>query len=395
MPFDFAERPATTISAPTDEPIPNELLSSGEKWQKRRTRRLIGAQAALLTIVTGVGLYASDVNANREIQASSQASVTVYDEPLDPENNSSAVIFFNGFGTYDADSIAEVFGPGIKETFDGESWSVSYGNAPLNPEKIAGKINALAQERGVSTVSIVGYSAGGIIGVATGAELAKNPDLTIRNITTASTPDGVDGLRPYRQTEIQIADTLGRIPGAKYSTPVRLAGEIYFRRDRFDEGDPLQRVNDFFETAHGAYEHIQQPKLPGTWLLIDQTLAIAESDINANLKKIAAEYDNKKPLPTLLYLGTDKPGRDYMVDDALSGENICNYGRQSNMECSIFNVPGAIHTLPEKTKKEYTATLRGAHTELMRDVSFSKIKYIDIGRIALSEDSPLLFETAE
>ncbi|UTX51587.1 hypothetical protein KI440_01380 [Candidatus Saccharibacteria bacterium TM7i] len=388
MPFESGA-PLETQTAPSDEIIPQaEALVYADKKIRRRRRRILGAEALLLATTTALGSYALDVNINMERQASAEASVSVYDKPLDSNNDSSAVVFFNGFGTYDADPIAKVFGPGIKQNLDGESWSVSYGNAPLNPKKLAEKIISLAEERDITTLDFVGYSAGGAISTETATEIADNPDITIRSLTPISTPDGIDGLRPLRQKEVEFAYTLSSIPGAKYSTLVRLIGEIYFMRDRFDEGPFTTRIADFGKTALQAAGHIQQPKLPGTWLLVDQTLAVADADIQSNLKEIAEKYKGKKPLPTILYVGTEEPGYDYMVNNELSSYKICGYAYENNMQCSIYNVPGAVHTMPEKTTDAYTETFADAKQELDEGIGIAQLNFAAQLREALVKKMP-------
>ena len=143
-------------------------------------------------------------------------------------------------------------------------------------------------------------------------------------------------------------------------------------RDRFDEGDPLTRLKDLGQTALQAADNLSRPNIPGTWLLVDQTLAIAEADIESNLQKIHEQYDSEKPLPSLLYLGTGEPGRDYMVDDDVSSMNICRYAHLNKMSCSIYDVPGAIHTKPAKTPDAYTETFQEAGARLLKHLSLAR-----------------------
>lgn len=375
MPFDARENPPPSSheSHPIDKSV--DELAYAEKFRRRHTRRLLGAQALILATTTAIAVYWGDVQENKEVQSSATASIDVHQAPLNPDNNTSALIFFNGFGTYDADEIADTLSPGLKQHLDGESWSVSYGNAPLNTQKIARHIIDLAEERNISTIDIVGYSAGGVIGIDTAAELASEEGVTIRSITTVSTPDGIQGLRPHQRKELESAEILAAIPGAQYSTAVRFGGEVYFMRNRFDEGGLVTRINDFGKTALQAMDNLSRPNIPGTWLLVDQALAIADSDIEANLKKITEQYSDGRPLPSLLYLGTGDPGRDYMVDDDLSSSKICRYARLSKMICHAYDVPGAIHTMPAKTADAYTQTLEEAGSTLAQSIERSEHRY--------------------
>ena len=377
MPHD-SERPSATDHTSSEvTPLEQEAIRFiDKKYARKRRRRLIAKTAFTLGAALSSTAYWSNVHANMERQELAEPSVSVYDEALHTEDTTSALVFFNGFGTYDADPIADVFGPGLKKSIDGESWSVSYGNAPLDAEVLADKIATLAEERDVNTIDIVGYSAGGSIGIETAAFLAENPDITIRTITAVSTPDGIDGLRPYQKQELDFAHTFTKIPGAKYSDFVRLGGEIYFMRNRFDEGSLFKRVHDFGSTAATAFHRLQQPKLPGTWLLVDQTLAIADADIKENLTKIAAEYEDLKPLPSIQYLGTAAPGRDYMVNNELSSHRICGYAYENSMNCTIHNVPSAVHTMPHKTADAYTTTFTLASEGLVTNILAAKEAFV-------------------
>ncbi len=357
----------------------DSLVHTVDKSVRRRRKQLLGAQAAMLATITLTGSYWSDVEANKELQSNSAASVTVYSEPdIHTDEARSAQIYFNGFGTYDADAIAETFSDGISAAFpNGESWSVSYGNAPLDSQHLAAQITNLARERNVTTVDIIGYSAGGVIGIDTAAELSELTDIHIRSIVTVSTPDGIEGLRPYQRQELDLANTLASLPGAQYSTAVRFAGELYFMRDRFDSGNLWERVTGIGKAASLAFERLQGPKSPGTWLLVDQTLAIAEMDIETNMQRIAENYADTHPSPTLLYVGTAAPGRDYMVDNTVSSQRICSYAHAHTMNCLVYNVPGAVHTMPEKTADAYTQTFTEASIPLNNHVTASFKHFIN------------------
>lgn len=147
MLFDAREFQPSADHSPEPSTEDLDMLQRAEKFRRKHTKRVLGAQALILTATVAITAYWGDVRNNKEIQASSTASVNIHEAPIDARNDSSALVFFNGFGTYDADEIAETFSPGLKQHLDGESWSVSYGNAPLNTKKIAQHIIDLAEER--------------------------------------------------------------------------------------------------------------------------------------------------------------------------------------------------------------------------------------------------------
>jgi len=342
-------------------------LSSAE----RKTKRVAPALLAITAI--GLSAYSADVYSNMKVQKEASIDVEVISEALDPDTNNSAIVFLDGFGTYDADYLTRQMSDVAHEIVEGETWSVSYGNAPLNPRNIINDIIPLAEQRGITHVNLVGYSAGGIIGTQVAEGLIESSDLQVDTIGLISTPNGYDGLRKYQQKEMGMASWVSDIPGAVYSTPVRFIGEMYFRRDRYTEANLLQNVSNFFEVTGQVSEDLNKEKLPGTWLLVDQTLAISNAHFEENLETIS----KAKVKPVIYYLGTAKPGYDYMVDNKKSSNEICSLARKVMIECLIDNVPGAVHSLPAKAHKEYLETAQRIAPSVHDALERSLLRYYD------------------
>lgn len=335
---------------------PREL----RRISRRRHRRVGTAQFVIALIVILVVGYESDVAKNRLAQANASVSVAVQeaaDHPEYADDDRSAAVFFDGFGTYNSDHLARTLGPGVQGLYGGETWSVSYGNAPLASDTIAEQVLDLAEQRDKRELDLVGYSMGGIINLEVAAILSSSPEVTVRSITLISSPDGIEGLRPLQRQEMDAAELVSQIPGAQYSTALRFVGEMYFMRDRYTTGGPLQRIDRFFGALTQARVNLSGPTFPGTWLLVDQAFAIGSADLAGELRTISENTTPKGPRPSVLYLGTGAPGRDYMVDDAVSSANICSYAAQNAMQCTIRKVPGAVHTAPERTRDAYDQTL--------------------------------------
>jgi len=323
------------------------------KTLKHRATQLMAHAAITLTAFLGV--YAADAMHGEQVQAEASVSVSYQGAPLNAENNDSALIFFNGFGTYDGDDLTEHLGEVAQKLVDGELWSMSYGNAPLSPEVMANEIIEKAKERGIKKISIVGYSAGGIIGIETLEYIVKNSNLIVEMIMPISTPAGIDSLRQRQQEEMKNAGFIAEVPGASHSTFVRFFGEMYFRRDRYDEGDLLQRANDLNETTFSVLDDLDNEKLAGTWLLIDQTIAIGSADLDERLKNIS-EATADRQTPVIVYFGTAEPGYDYLVDDKESSEIMCDTATKYTIQCFMYYVPGAVHSIPARAHEEYLET---------------------------------------
>lgn len=341
-------------------PNPESPYSPRHIERVHSMQRLKAAGHLALTALLGLSPYASvysqDVQRNIEVQQEAEIDIQRLYEPLDSANQNTAIITIDGFGSYNANTVAKYLGPVAQEFMDGQIWSVEYGNAVLESEAITEKVVELAKAYNVDTVGILGYSAGGNVGARVADELLHKTDLEVPLILAVSTPSGVDGLRELQLKEIEVAQTIEHIPGATHSSFVRYIGEMYFRRDRYDEGNLWERAIDAVGIHNWVIEDLQKDTLPGTWLLIDQVNVITNSRLEERFASIG-EATDKIP-PTVVYLGTAEPGYDYVVNDDLSGANICRYARQSGLNCYNYAVPGAVHTRPDLANDSYLQTAK-------------------------------------
>lgn len=389
----------TAAPEPVEHPDgdPHELSPRELRRLARRRRRRVGtAQLVFVLLVALIAGYQSDVAKNQLAQANAKVSVAVQQEaghPGNPDDDRSAAVFFDGFGTYNSDHLARTLGPGVQDLYGGETWSVSYGNAPLASDTIAERVLALAQDRGKRELDLVGYSMGGIINLEVAAYLSASPEVTVRSITLISSPDGIEGLRPLQRQEMDAAELVSQIPGAQYSTPLRFVGEMYFMRDRYTSGNPVQRIERFFGAVKQARVNLSGPTFPGTWLLVDQAFAIGSADLEGELQTISERTSPKGPRPSVLYLGTGAPGRDYMVDDAVSSANICGYAARNAMQCTIRKVPGAVHTAPERTLDEYEETLADVSERVRGSIEQAAELYLLRSPSGPDDDRRLLEDT--
>lgn len=340
------------------QPHPESPFSqqSIDRLHRRDTLRTAShmAMTALLGVTPFVSVYAQDVYQNMEVQANAKIDIERLYEPLDPDNSNVAIVALHGFGNYDSKEVAKYLGPAAQIFQDGQRWSVKYGNAFLEEQAITEKIIELSKAYNVDTISLLGYSGGGAISMRVAEQLMRQTDLDISLITAISTPDGAQGLRQLQRDEIEVSQAIELIPGAKYSSFVRYIGEMYFRRDRYDSGSPIERLSDAFTVHQSVLEDMQKKDMPGTWLLTDQVNAITSARIENRIESMAT-MEGEVP-PVIVYLGTAKPGYDYVVNDKLSGSNICGYAHQHDMSCIRQNVPGAVHTRPDLANDAYLQT---------------------------------------
>lgn len=333
-----------------------------ETLTRRRQKLLLGINAVALATSATLSAYWGDVATNHEKAATSTASITTIGESLQ-HHDSTATIFFDGFNALSADYLAAEMGPSVQQITDGKLMSVSYGNAPLEPEKIADKIIDIAHAQHLDSVSLYGYSLGGIIGTEVAADIIDKSDLRVDAIYLNLTPDGSKGLLPERQEEINAMELIGSLPGAKYSNYLRFAGTMLSEADSYTQGAPIDNWNNFQAAWQLADKEIKEEQRPGFWLLIDQVLAISNANLNKNFQTIGHERDTK-PMPVVVYLGTARPGFDDTVNTAESSDNICMYASRADLQCYVYNVPGAHHAEYFDSVTAYNTTLGAARDDL-------------------------------
>lgn len=309
-------------------------------------------------VVTSIALpthlYWHDVARNIEVQQDARMGIEVIDFAEKEENNRIAIISIHGFGNYDATDVAKNLGIAMREIIDGQLWSVVYGNAFHDPASVADIIMQSVREHGIEEVVLLGYSAGGDLAAQAARDLIQQR-VKVSLVAMVSTANGIDGLRPTQVEEIEVARIVQNIAGATHSSAVRFLGEMYFRRDRYEYDNPLQFLGDAFTTADAVLRDLDNEKLPSTELLINQVNIIAESDIPETIQETRMIGDHIYS-PVYVYFGTAPPGRDYVVLDDKSGNEICTAAYQTGFMCFKADVPGAIHTRPDLKTEEYMQT---------------------------------------
>lgn len=341
-----------------------------QEWnrQKRRRNFILRTFAGLAILGAGVTAYNQDVAHNQQIQAEASIDVLVRGQALDPANSNKGIFFIDGFGTSDANKLAEYMAPAVQPVFDGQILSVDLNNATLSTEQTADKIIEAAKEQGITSLAAVGYSAGGNISVEVQQEIRDRSNLPICLSILVSTPDGVAALRPARQAEIALIESVAWIPGIEHSTPLRFLGEMALRADRYNDGkDIFENVGNFFETAGTLTDEMNSNALASTQLLFSQELAIEKSDLKAQYEK-SGTTSNKIVDTTTVYLGTTKNkdgrGHDYIVNNELSSENIGTYNELAGLPFFTYDIPGAVHSRIEVANDQYIKILGNAAPEL-------------------------------
>lgn len=357
----------------------------------RRNLRAIAALGGLSLLVSA---YWQDVHHNQSIEADASMDIEVISEALDPEANDSAFVFLHGFNEPDADWLATQQGPAVRQVIDGELWSVDYGNVALSPRAIAEEIIEKAEERGIEQLSFYGYSAGGSISLPTIEHILEDEDsdLLVESIWLDSMPDGDKGIRPsQRHWRDVLMNFANFMPSSQYSTYLRHLGELGFRAGAYiHSDDPIEFLQRFFATSQRVSDAMDSDRLTSGTLLVDQVLAISNTKAEGRLSHIA-ELTEDSLEPVVIYLGTADPGHDDVVNDNLSGENVCNYADEAGLSCLLYEVPGAVHNDLSAAQEAYKDTIAEASESINQALASSLTNYT-LGQLKDAENNPLLIK---
>lgn len=366
-------QPRATSSETFRERMTTRALNSLERAtnfsEMTAARKCMASLALAGSMIVSGATAASVENINDNYAEAMENSATV-DVRLAPKSTSgqdTAYVVMAGFSNYNSNILADTVGPALQGVSDGEVWSVSYNNAHLDYEGIAKTVAENAQARQLDDVKLFGHSAGGIIAVRVTEELQKL-GVHVSVVVLNSTPDGIEGLRPDKQHDIEAyASILAEIPGLPYFDPARYIGEMAIRSEN------LKTQEGFIDAHRGVTELIQNEYTPGTWLLIDQLTAIGQANLEVRLASIA---ENAQPgeKPLIIELGTGDPipdipapkdgGYDTFVNDDYSRNQFAKYTDNVGLSYLSYDIPGAVHMHPEQSKEAYAYVLAKASSEI-------------------------------
>jgi pimeloyl-ACP methyl ester carboxylesterase len=344
---------------------PTEIKAIQHEKRRMLVQQLsVKVLTTLLVLGVPVSAYAENVRQNQALQTESSISVVPYASPLNKENDHNAVVFTDGVGTNNADILTKYLGPAIQQVEDGQMWSVNQNNASLSPEAIASQILSLVAQRGITSLSLVGQSAGGSVTMEVQEDIRKQSSIPIRSIFFAATPDGLDGLQPEQQKNIDLIKLISKFPGAAYSDPLRSIGELLLRSDAYTSGSPSDNIGNFFSTVDDVNAALKDNTLPGSWLMIDQSLAIENADITERNKTIG-KLPADQLRPTEIYLGMQT---DPIVNEKKSSLHIGASADAAHIPYFYYQIQDGVHGQPQFSVESYTKVLAGAKDEIQASI---------------------------
>lgn len=335
-------------------------LERATNFSEMTAVRKFMAGTAIVGSMFGSGITAAlaeNISENQSEAMSRTAHIDVRFSPKSTSGNDSALVVMAGFSNFNSNILADSVGESVQSVTDGEVWGMSYNNAHLDYVAMADMLEENVNARQLTELQLYGHSAGGGIELMVAEELQAR-GVYVSAIYMNSTPNGIGGLRPNKQHEIRTyASAIADAPWLSYSDAARTAGEYLDRIDNF------KTYEGAIDTITGVHDLVQNEYTPKTWLLIDQLVAIEQTNAEIRLARLS---ENAKPgeKPVIIYLGTGEGGYDDFVDDKKSGEEICGYAMNVGLPCLRYEIPGAVHMRPEETKEAHAEVLAQASSEI-------------------------------
>jgi len=348
----------------------NALENKVHKSELRRMalkKLAAGTLAATAVLGVPVAYYTADVRANQAKQDNAHIYVSEQTEALDPINNDNALIFLDGVRTQSGIGLSNEIGKAFQTVIDGRLAPLVYNDAKISNKAAAEEVIEYAEDNNIRSVSFIARSGGGNTAMNVQEIVRETSDIEVEAIVLITTPTGIERLRPARQEEINLVESVSWIPGIAHSTAFHYITEMAMRSGTYDDGDIVERTEDFIATSNTVTKGIESNELTNTWVTLDQLFAIKNSNVQARIDNIGEQPDDKL-VPTIVYFGTAEPGKDQVVDDTNSALDIAASAEENGVPFFGYKIKGAVHSMISKSKKAYIKTIAGSKEAIQASI---------------------------
>lgn len=320
----MSERPSPT------EPLTNveaSIVRNYERKQRSRLRATLAGYVLTLTTALGMNAYMSDVTENMQSESSEGISVA----SIAPDNTDSFALFSNGFYSKNADVLAEKLGPALQQITPTSLESLHGGDSFRDPHEIARVITEYAEANGKTSVSLFGYSVGGIETLKTAAPILKESNITVDMLYLAATPSSIESLQPSKQLQQDaLIKALTFIPYSEHSDYVKHGISTILSKDNFISEHGID-IDAFMQNWDRLWREVKAKEQPSVSTLQYQ-IGLAKSNVREDVHALA---DNPTAyIPPITYLRI--PGDTTVSPRA--GEDICTYAQEVLIPCTIIDL---------------------------------------------------------
>jgi pimeloyl-ACP methyl ester carboxylesterase len=321
----------------------------------RRAAKIIGT-----TAVTLATLYAMDVSHGIGASAQSHSEVIhILDNPAAAHADEATVVSA-GWGSLDSARTAASL-PAYSQ--EGSIWALRYDNNGVDTTSLAQKLIADAKANNINKLSFSGHSMGGLIDLDIARKIYEsNTNLTIPYIVLDCTPSSIDAVwGPVRDEGNLMAEGISYVPGARWSSSLRLIAEEAARYNQFRDDSQILHVDipKFLNTTKTVLnEKILTSDVASASLLDSQFQLIVANDAQSDL--LALGKDNGKQKPVIIFIRPADATADPTVDDIYAENQFKTYTRDAHLPYVVVKVPGIGHASANNNPTEYNTALTDA-----------------------------------
>lgn len=332
----------------------------GYRWTILRRTRLVALRVAVLLMFV-LMLFAQymirDVAPERARLARTAPALLPVAAPADDTGWDTAVIDMVGLGGLNAADTAAAL-PSLRRM--GVVWAIRYDNTGIDTKVIADLIVRATVMSGVRDIVLVGHSMGGVVALEVAQHIHTGSDRRLVGVLLDCTPLNLDAVRPEsRGLGEDMVRWMRWLPGARESRGLRLAVEVYARRDRFLDrtGVPGIRADALGETVADVLgEKIFNDDAASNGLIEAQFLAIVAGGAGDHLRALSHPARGK-PRPAIVFIRPRNPANDPVVDVVYSHRVLIERVGGPDGSLLVVRPRNIGHANPRERPREYNTVI--------------------------------------
>ena len=261
----------------------------------------------------------------------------------DPTYQDETSIYIDGFAGHDGSWITGKMTPAIQAAHDTNTAALEYDAGGISVPAIAERIAEMAEANNLDSVSLHGYSIGGMISLETAVLLRDKYSIQVDRIILDQSPSDADTIKST------VRDPASTVFVDIMGTAKSLGFDLEYSgiaRGVFDA------------VSHDDVSHLQDST---TKLMRDQFMYGISTDVEESIKKLGADPFTA---PALIYVTSDNPARDYMVDLVAAEATYRELASRYGLPFMTITVDGVIHSRPDLTLDAYETAFAAASDDI-------------------------------
>ena len=307
----------------------------------RKIRRSVERPVRLSRLAVRVGATAltlsailhTDIAYNRWQLEDTEPQIHHIADALSDEYRDQTTVYIDGFAGNDGSWITTKMTPAIQAAHDTNVAALEYDPDGISPYEIATRIAELAERDNLTSVSLHGYSIGGMISLEVATILQDNYMVCVDRIFLDQSPESASTIKSTVRDPATtlFVDIMGTAKSLGFDMEYSgIAREVF----------ELLSPNDM--------NHLQQST---TKLMRDQFMYGINVDVEEFMKKLSAQ--STCDVPTIVYVSSTSPERDYMVDLRAAEDRYRELSSKYDLPFMTITIEDAVHSRPDLTIEAY------------------------------------------